>query len=108
MSTLKRIQREAKTVEVMIRHYCRKKHGRNTTLCEECSELLSYSKERLDNCPFHDQKTTCGKCNVHCYKPVMRKKIRQIMRYMGPRMLLINPIMALRHILDGRRRPPQK
>lgn len=101
-----RMQREAATVEVMIHHYCRIEHNRNSELCEECSNLLSYSKQRLANCPFREGKTTCGKCQVHCYKPVMREKIRQVMRTIGPGMVLTNPIMALRHAIDGLRKKP--
>jgi hypothetical protein len=32
----------------------------------------------------------------------MREQIRQVMRYAGPRMLLHNPILTIRHLLDGR------
>jgi hypothetical protein len=101
-----RMQREAATVELMIRRYCRMKHTGGTELCEDCQELLSYSEQRLANCPFQEGKTTCGKCKVHCYKPSMREKIREIMRTIGPRMILTNPIMALRHLLDGLRKEP--
>lgn len=101
-----RIQREAATVEVMIRHYCRIEHDSDSELCKECRKLLSYSNHRLANCPFQEGKTTCGKCQVHCYKPAMREKIRKVMRTIGPKMLLTNPIMALRHTIDGLRKKP--
>ena len=103
-----RMQREAATVEVMIRHYCRIHHQNNNALCEECSKLLRYSNHRLANCPFQEGKTTCGKCQVHCYKPAMREKIREVMRTIGPRMLVTNPIMSLRHAIDGLRKKPVK
>jgi hypothetical protein len=35
----------------------------------------------------------------------MRENIRKVMRYAGPRMIYHHPIMALRHLLDGRRTP---
>ena len=35
----------------------------------------------------------------------MRARIREVMRYAGPRMLLSHPLMALRHLLDGLRKP---
>jgi len=102
-----RMQREARTVELMIRRYCRDHHhgGGPEGLCPDCSELLEYAFKRLANCPFQEKKTTCGKCPVHCYKPGMRQKIQDVMRYVGPRMLLTNPVMSLQHFLDGRRKP---
>ena len=106
MKTTGRMQREAATVEVMIRHYCRLNHNRDHELCEECSKLLNYSNQRLTHCPFQEGKTSCGKCPVHCYKPTMREKIREVMRTIGPQMLLTNPVMGIRHVLDGLRKKP--
>lgn len=101
-----RMRREARTVETMIRRYCRDLHGgRPDGLCPECSELLVYAFKRLSLCPFQERKTTCGKCPVHCYKPGMRQKIQDVMRYVGPRMLLTNPVMSLQHFCDGLRKP---
>jgi len=107
-----RMQREAKTIEVMIRRYCGKNHGTGRIdadqLCPECRELLIYARNRLENCPFQEGKTTCGKCKIHCYKPTMRRKIREIMRRIGPRMLLTNPLLGIRHMIDGLRKKPKK
>lgn len=102
----KRMQREAETVEIMVRRYCRDKHHSKNILCGECEELLSYAFKRLSKCPFQENKTTCGKCPVHCYKPGMRKKIREVMGYVGPRMILTNPIMSVQHVIDGLRKEP--
>ena len=101
----RRLQREARTVAAMIRRYCRDRHHTTNELCPECAELLAYARRRLARCPFQDNKTTCGKCPVHCYAPGMRARIREVMRYAGPRMLLSHPLMALRHLLDGQRTP---
>ena len=102
----KRMQREAKTVELMIRRYCRDKKHSEHPLCAECEELLAYAYKRLSNCPFQENKTTCGKCPVHCYKSGMRQKIQEVMRYVGPRMMLTNPIMSIQHAIDGLRKKP--
>ena len=64
-----RIAHEKKTVELMIRLYCRKKE-KNKTLCTDCEELLRYAHARLDRCPFGEKKGACKECTVHCYKPV--------------------------------------
>ncbi len=106
MFTDKRMQREAAAVEVMIRKYCQALHHPEDGLCPECEELLGYARQRLAKCPFQENKTTCGQCPVHCYTPGMRRKIQEVMRYAGPRMLLTNPIISVRHILDGLRKKP--
>ena len=98
-----RIEKEKQTVEQMIRLYCRKKEG-NGTLCPQCRELLEYAQTRLSRCPFGDGKSTCRICTVHCYKPEMRRQMRAVMRYAGPRMLLSHPIPVLRHIAETLRR----
>jgi len=101
-----RIKREKKTVDAMIRLYCRKHHGTHgDELCPECTELHEYAMLRLSKCPFQENKSTCGKCLVHCYKPDMKVKIAKVMRYSGPRMLLHHPILALHHVFDGRKKP---
>lgn len=92
------IEKEKRTVERMIKLYCRYKQG-NRVLCCDCKELKEYAVARLDNCPFGNDKSSCKRCKVHCYKPEMREKIRAVMRYAGPRMLLFYPIDAIRHII---------
>ena len=71
-----------------------------TPLCPQCQTLLDYALQRLERCRFGEDKPSCTRCPVHCYKPAMREQIRQVMRYSGPRMLLHNPIMAIRHMWD--------
>jgi hypothetical protein len=100
-----RIKREKKTIEAMVNIYCKAKHETHGELCPECTEFLAYAKMRLDKCPFQEKKSTCGKCLVHCYKPDMREKVKGIMRYSGPRMLLHHPGLALHHVWDGRKKP---
>ncbi len=100
------MERERKTVEVMIRRYCRDKHVSGGTLCQECRGLLEYARKRLSQCPFQENKTTCGKCPVHCYKPGMRVKIQDVMRHVGPKMIWSNPLLSLQHVFDGLRKKP--
>lgn len=89
----------------MIGIYCHDTHGvKKGALCGECQELLEYARLRLRHCPFQERKTTCGNCQRHCYKPAMREKIRNIMRYSGPRMIWHHPLMAIRHMIDGLRK----
>jgi len=100
-----RMTRESNTIAVMFALYCRNRHASNG-LCSECVELLGYARERLEKCPFQEGKTTCAKCVVHCYRPVMREKIRVVMRYSGPRMIYRHPILAIFHLVDGLRKEP--
>ncbi len=104
-------EREKRIGAPMISLYCRKKRpplkGR---LCPECEALLSYAHLRSDRCPFMETKTFCSNCQVHCYKPEMREKIREVMRFAGPRMLPRHPLMVIDHIKcpSGKRKNNRK
>ena len=126
---MNRIDWEKRTVRHMIELWCRKNHGGQACremgsrgsslvshggkgshecqvghggpgLCGECRELLEYSLARLEHCKFGNAKTKCHKCPVHCYRPDMREKIRTVMRFSGPRMLLYHPLEALRYLFS--------
>ena len=94
--------REKRTVRVMIDIYCRAHHGTSGTLCSECDGLLAYAFCRLDRCPFGAKKTACARCRAHRYSATMRKRIKDAMRYAGPRMLYRHPILAVLHRWDYR------
>ncbi len=89
----------------MIELFCRKHHSAGT-ICMECAALVDYAGKRLAKCPYQEGKTTCAKCPVHCFKPEMREKIKSIMRYSGPRMILHHPVAAVQHLMDDRRQKP--
>lgn len=94
---------EKELVSQMIALYCKKKHGSKHGLCPECIELDAYARQRSDKCPFMETKTFCSNCKVHCYKPVMREKIREVMRFSGPRMIFTHPITAIRHVVETKK-----
>lgn len=96
-------EREKQTVSLMIHLYCRKNHGTKNGLCAECYELEKYAMLRSDKCPFMESKTFCSNCKVHCYKPEMREKIRRVMRFSGPRMIMYHPVMAMRHVIETKK-----
>ena len=99
--------REQRTVEAMMRMYCGHHHGGGEEgLCAECSALADYSRRRLERCVFGDAKPTCANCVVHCYRDDMRERMRRMMRWAGPRMILRHPLLAIFHQLDGRRSAP--
>lgn len=94
-----RIEKEKLVVKEMIELYCKKKE-KNKELCEECKSLLDYAYKRLDHCKFGEYKNSCQKCPIHCYKKDMRERMRQVMRFSGPRMLFYHPVAALKHLLQ--------
>ena len=101
LSVMKKREREKRMVSEMIALYCRKRHSTcGGELCPECAELAEYARLRSDRCPFMETKTFCSNCRVHCYKPGMREKIREVMRFSGPRMIFHHPVAAVRHVIE--------
>ena len=70
--------------------------------CGKCESDIN-AKLSSDNCPFLETITFCSNCKVHCYKPEMRQRIREVMRFSGPRMIFFHPVMAVQHVLATKR-----
>ncbi|MGH9760446.1 MAG: nitrous oxide-stimulated promoter family protein [Blastocatellia bacterium] len=84
-------------------------HESAPRLCGSCQELLDYAFLRLSKCPFGETKPTCVKCVVHCYKAVMRERVKEMMRYSGPKMITRHPVLAVFHLIDrGLYKPRRK
>jgi len=60
--------------------------------------LLAYALERLER-SMQNPKPACKHCEIHCYKPAHREKIREVMRYSGKRLILYGRFDLLRHYL---------
>ena len=103
MDTQTKREREKRMVSQMIALYCRKKHHTRGDLCPQCAALDAYARMRSEKCPFMETKTFCSNCRVHCYKPDMRAKIREVMRFAGPRMILHHPVAAIRHVVETKK-----
>jgi len=72
-------------------------------VCSECADLLRYAEKRRAFCP-KDPKPFCSYCDTHCYTAEMRDRMREVMRYAGPRSLLHgHAIDGVKHLLEGRR-----
>ncbi len=99
---LGRLERERKTVQAMVRLYCRKNHQK-VELCSSCNELLEYVAKKLDKCPYEENKPTCIYCKIHCYQKVERDRIREIMRFSGPKMIFYHPVLAVFHLIDKKK-----
>ncbi len=90
---------ESKVIETMIYIYCKKNHN-SKSLCSNCKELVEYCNKRIEHCPLGDAKINCQQCEIHCYSSEQRERIREIMRFSGPRMTYLHPIMAIKHLLS--------
>ena len=111
----RRLRREEKTIRVMIALYCGHHHGGGgrplgaetsaAELCAECAALLTYARFRLAGCRFSHGKPTCARCTVHCYRTDMRERVRVVMRFSGPRMVIRHPLLAVAHVMDRRHTP---
>jgi hypothetical protein len=97
----RRIRRERRTIAAMIGIYCRDHHGGHPQdPCEDCTDLLRYANQRLDVCVFGESKMPCNECSVHCYSKTRRERIVEVMRYAGPRMPWVHPLLGLLHFVD--------
>ncbi|MGN1295219.1 MAG: nitrous oxide-stimulated promoter family protein [Bacilli bacterium] len=94
-------EKEKKLIPVMIRKYCNGKHKtKRKEICNDCLELTEYALFRLGKCPFKSDKKFCSFCKIHCYDKEMRKRIKEVMKYSGPRMLFSHPIFAISHLVQ--------
>ena len=96
-------RKELKDLKVLLQFtsvYCKANHaGRKTVIetavaefrrlpltrfpaCHECRDFLLYAFERRLRCPLQE-KPACKHCQVHCFKPGHREKVREIMRFSG-------------------------
>jgi len=97
---MKRLEKEKKTIALMIRIFCEAHHQADGEyLCPACMELLDYAKMRLDKCPFGENKGACSHCRIHCYKSETRKRVTEVMRYSGPKMITKHPLLAIDHLI---------
>jgi len=94
-----RIDREKRIVTNMISLYC-KDHHNSMGLCETCNALQEYTFKRLISCPFEKDKPACSKCTNHCYNKMEKEKIKKVMKYAGPKMLLKYPKDTILYYFD--------
>lgn len=94
-----RIDREKRVVSLMITKYCND-HHHSTELCKSCTKLKEYTFKRLLECPFAKDKPVCASCKIHCYSKKEKEKIKEVMRYAGPKMLFAHPADTFFHFFD--------
>ena len=107
-ATARRREREKRTVSQMISLYCAGHHAKEgavetgyagEAMCSECKMLDDYCVLRTERCRSMATKTSCDKCGNQCYAAAQKEKVREVMRYAGPRMLRKHPVAAVRHLL---------
>jgi hypothetical protein len=101
----KLLVREKKSVAYMVEIFCKEHHQTDGGLCAECAKTKRCIFVRLENCPFQEKKTACGRCDLQCYPPVLKEKVWTVLSYAGPKMALSHPILACYHLWDARRKP---
>lgn len=102
MKEYKKWEKEKALIPVMIKKYCHGNHGtKGSEVCADCSELTEYALFRLEKCPFKKDKHFCSTCRIHCYKPEMREKIKAVMKYAGPRIMLTHPVFCCSHVVEA-------
>ena len=53
--------------------------------------------EKTGFCKFKDEKTSCRRCPIHCYKKDMKQKVKEVMKFSGPRLILYRPVEFIKH-----------
>jgi hypothetical protein len=82
--------REKRIIAKMIKIYCGKKH-KSDGLCSDCSNLLVYCENKINSCRWIKNKPNCSSCTTVCFSKENREKLRNIMRFSGPRLLYLDP-----------------
>jgi len=94
-----RLMREKYTIEKMIKIFC-SSHNTDHSLCPDCKLLLEQVHKRIENCKYGMCKPNCSRCDIYCYSADMRKRVKAVMKYSGPKMLLQHPILTALHLRD--------
>jgi len=113
----KKLKRDLKTLARFIEIYCRHRHtesskstfalkgydlktiaGKEPQLCETCRKLLAHALVKRSRCPLNP-KPACKHCPSHCYQPLYRQQIREVMKYSGRKLVLSGRLDYLFHLL---------
>ena len=111
------LRSDLKTLALFIALYCRHRHpnapgqpavlkthevaaitSQNIELCSQCQKLLAHAFVKRSHCPMNP-KPACKHCPNHCYHPVYRVQIREVMKVSGTKMMLGGRLDYLFHLL---------
>jgi len=113
----RRLERDLQSLVRFIEVYCRHRHageskrpvdlkhhdvtalaGRPVHLCPDCTKLITHAFTKRSNCPLRP-KPQCKHCPSHCYHPTYRKKIQEVMRFSGMKIVMSGRLDYLLHLL---------
>lgn len=96
-----KVKKDIHVLAKFVNIYCRENHqgaeklpfvykGKNAEeldlpsmeLCADCFKLLNHGIVKRSMCPM-DPKPACKKCPNHCYHPIYREKVREVMKFSG-------------------------
>ncbi len=110
------LHKDLKTLAKFVDVYCRHQHpgvlkrpvamkhldvtalmGRTIHLCPSCTRLVTHAMIKRTSCPL-DPKPQCKHCTSHCYHPTYRRKIQEVMRFSGMKLVLSGRLDYLLHL----------
>lgn len=96
-----KVKSDIKTLAKFVYIYCRENHSHGEKrpfiykgkgadeldfpgieLCPECAKLLNHGIAKRAMCPM-DPKPMCKKCPNHCYHPLYREQMKEVMKFSG-------------------------
>jgi len=103
-------KKDIRLLGTFIEVYCAAKHrsavrsavdlpsGSGTRLlCPECTTFFEYTISKRLRCPLEAEKPSCKHCRIHCYDKLRREKVREIMSYVGRRLMMRGRLDYLWH-----------
>ncbi len=103
-------KKDIRLIGTFVEVYCAGKHGTVERaelelpvglgirrLCPECTAFMEYAIARRIRCPLEEEKPTCKHCRIHCYAPLQREKVREIMAWSGKRLIMRGRLDYLWH-----------
>ncbi len=72
--------------------------GGPVDLCPGCHRLLAHALYKRSICPM-EPKPACKHCSDHCYHPLYRRQIQEVMRFSGRKLVLSGRLDYLVHLL---------
>lgn len=102
-----RVQRDLRTLQAIGSIYCAAHHAGalkdDAGMCEECAAVIKYTHERASACPYNHE-GNCQDCKLKCNRGEQQQRIKAIMKYAAPRMLVKHPIMTMEYLAKKRKR----
>jgi hypothetical protein len=90
-------EKKKKVLEAMFDIYIKK----NPKEKDVADDLKKYSLARLEKCPNIEKDIYCKSCKIRCYSKENQEKIKKVMRFSGPRMIIYHPFMAFDHLISN-------